>query len=136
VTFGTNPDASLNPVCVALGAIISGGFYQCSLTGTVFGIYTNAGWNSFKEVMLYSQEAIQINALSAVATDVNIGCPATNALQNIVVLLATTATQKCVIATAPASGLAKLEITLKAFGFINGIALLPGYMTSSSEWPW
>jgi hypothetical protein len=116
----------------------AGGWYMCSnsMTGTVFGIYSSANEiSSFREVMLYSQEAIQMNAMSAIATDVDSSCPAINALQNIVVLLKTAATQKCVIATAPASGLAKLKITLKAFGFINGIALLPGYMTFGSYWP-
>ena len=76
-----------------------------------------------------------MNALSAIATAVHSGFPATNALQNIVVLLATATTQKCVVATALATELAKIEINLKAYGFINGIAVLPGYVYGSSDWP-
>jgi hypothetical protein len=115
----------------------AGGWYifSASMTGTIFGIIASTNYFNLREVMLYSQEAIQINALSAVATDVNLNYPAANALQNIVVLLVTATTQKCVATTAPASGLAKLEINLKAFGFINGVALLPGYLYVSSDWP-
>ncbi len=61
----------------------AGGWYMCSnsMTGTVFGIFSSANEiSSFREVMLYSQEAIQFNAQSAVATDVNSSYPATNAL--------------------------------------------------------
>ena len=88
----------------------AGGWYMSTspLSGTIFGIIANTNWFTFREVMLYSQEAIQMNALSAVATDVNSSFPATNALQNIVVLLATATTQKCVVATAPATGFAKV----------------------------
>ena len=87
----------------------AGGWYLCpeSMTGTVFGIYSY-NFLSFMESMLYSQEAIQMNALSAVATDFSLGYPATNALQNIVVLLVSVSTQKCVVATAPVAGLAKV----------------------------
>ena len=69
-----------------------------------------------------------MNALSAVATNPRASFPATNALQKIVVLLASLTTQKCVVADQPDSGLAKVEINFKAFGYINGVALLPGYM--------
>ncbi len=70
-----------------------------------------------------------MNALSAVATNPSASYPATNTLQKIVVLLTTLTTQKCVVADPPVSGLAKVEINLKAFGYINGVALLPGYIT-------
>jgi hypothetical protein len=75
-----------------------------------------------------------MNALSAVSTNPWANFPATNTLQKIVVLLTTLETQKCVIASPPASGLAKVEINLKAFGYINGVALLPGYERSFSYW--
>ena len=68
-----------------------------------------------------------MNALSAVATNPSDSYPATNTLQKIVVLLRTLPTQKCVKAEPPDSGMAKVEINLKAFGYINGVALLPGY---------
>jgi hypothetical protein len=31
--------------------------------------------------------------------------------------------------------LAKVEINLKAFGYINGVALLPGYRKYVTDWP-
>ena len=68
-----------------------------------------------------------MNALSAFATNPDASNPATNTLQKIVVLLVTLSTQMCVKAEPPVSGLAKVEINLKAFGYINGVALLPGY---------
>ena len=136
-TFGTDPDITLNPVFIALGYMTAGGWYMSTspMTCTIFGIIAKTNYFNFREVMLYSQEAIQINALSAIATNVNLSFPATNALQNIVVLLATAPTQKCVVATAPTTGLAKVDINLKAYGFINGVTLLPGYFTVSSDWP-
>jgi hypothetical protein len=76
-----------------------------------------------------------MNALSAVATNQNASYPATNTLQKIVVLLTTLTTQKCVAADPPVSELAKVEINLKAFSYINGVALIPGYVKSSSDWP-
>ena len=83
---------------------------MCSttMTGTIFGIYSATDFLNFVEAMLYSQEAIQMNALSAVATDFSLGFPATNALQNIVVLLVSATTQKCIVATAPVAGLDKV----------------------------
>ena len=57
-----------------------------------------------------------MNALSAVATDNTGPRPAPNALQNIVVLFTTATIVKCVWANLPASGPAKVEINLKAFG--------------------
>jgi hypothetical protein len=50
------------------------------MTGTTFAIYSATDVFDFVEIMLYSQEAIQMNALSAVATDPRVGFPATNAL--------------------------------------------------------
>jgi hypothetical protein len=49
------------------------------MTGTIFAIYSATDYFDFVEVLLYSQEAIQINALSAVALT-RAGFPATNAL--------------------------------------------------------
>jgi hypothetical protein len=112
-----------------VGAMIDSGWYMCldSMTGTIFGLYSTTDLFDFVEIMLYSQEAIQMNALSAVATNPFVSFPAANAVQKLVVLLATLTTNKCVIAHTPATGPAKFEINLKAFGYINGVALLPGY---------
>ena len=68
-----------------------------------------------------------MNALSAFATNPSANFPATNTLHKIVVLLTTLQTQKCVEARPPVSGMANVQINLKAFGYINGVALLPGY---------
>jgi hypothetical protein len=60
-----------------------GGWYMCpeSMTGIIFGIHSFVSRiSSFREVMLYSQEAIQMKALSAVATNPYPGYPASNAL--------------------------------------------------------
>jgi hypothetical protein len=59
-----------------------GGWYMCpeSMTGTVFGIHSFVNMiSSFREVMLYSQEAIQLKALSAFAST-EAAYPAANAL--------------------------------------------------------
>ncbi len=72
-----------------------------------------------------------MNAILAVATNLSANFPAANALQTIVLLLATATTNTCVIANAPATEPAKVEINLKAFGYINGAALLAGYSTTS-----
>jgi hypothetical protein len=77
-----------------------------------------------------------MNALSAFATNPLTDFPATNTLQKIVVLLVTLTNDKCVIAMPPVSGLAKVEINLKAFGYINGVGLLPGYRLGTSSWPY
>ena len=76
-----------------------------------------------------------MNALSAVATNPSANFPADNALQKLVVLLATDTTNTCLIAGVLVAGQAKVEINLKAFGKINGVALLSGYTTDSSFWP-
>jgi hypothetical protein len=80
------------------GAMTAGGWYvrQDSMTGVFFGIYSTHNWLDPVEIMLYSQEAIQMNAISAVATNPNANFPAANALQKIVVLLATATTNSCV----------------------------------------
>ncbi len=59
-----------------------GSWYVCldSMTGTIFAIYSPTDVFDFVEIMLYSQEAIQINALSAVATNPITTFPASNAL--------------------------------------------------------
>ena len=83
MSLGTNQNVSLNPVCIASGVMTEGGWYMFpqSMTGTIFGIYSFAnGISSFREVMLYSQEAIQMKALSAVATNLHASFPASNAL--------------------------------------------------------
>ncbi len=101
-----------------VGAMTDGGWYMCldSMTGTIFGLYSTEDFLDFTEIMLYSQEAIQMNALSAVATDPENIYPAANAIQKFVVLLATATTNTCVIAQVPATGPAKVVINLKAFG--------------------
>ncbi len=117
-----------------IGAMNDGGWYMCldSMTGTIFGLYSPTDFLDFTEIMLYSQEAIQMNALSAVATNPIASVPAANALKKIVVLLREATTNTCVIAGVPITGPAKVEINLKAFGYINGVALLPVYATSLS----
>ena len=75
-----------------------------------------------------------MKALSAVATNPS-GYLATNTLKKIVVLLVTHSTQTCVAADPPVSGFAKVEINLKAYGYINGVALLSGYALSATNWP-
>jgi hypothetical protein len=54
-----------------VGAMTDGGWHVCqdSMTGTIFGIYSTTDYLDPVEIMLYSQEAIQMNALSAVATN-------------------------------------------------------------------
>jgi hypothetical protein len=47
----------------------------------------------------------------------------------------TSTRQKCVVTVDPPTGFSKIEINLKAFGLINGVAVLPGYVYSSSDWP-
>ena len=98
------------------GMTTGGGWYvaQNSMTGTIFGIYSTT-YLGHVEIMLYSQEAIQMNALSAVATNPWTNAPATNALKKLVELLYTATNNTCVIADAPATGPAKIEINLKAF---------------------
>jgi hypothetical protein len=103
-----------------VGSMTDGGWYvrQDSMTGTIFGFYSTTDHFELVEIMLYSQEAIQMKALSAVATNPNPSYPATNALEKIVVLFDTPLTHTCV--TAPnVSGLSKVEINLKASGYIN-----------------
>jgi hypothetical protein len=46
----------------------------------------------------------------------------------------TTTTNTCVDANIPTTGPAKVEINLKAFGYINGAALLAGYTTDNTQW--
>ncbi len=48
------------------GTIIDGGWYGCpnSMIGTTFGVYTTSNYLNLMEVMAFSQEAIQMNALS------------------------------------------------------------------------
>ncbi len=101
-----------------VGSMTNGGWYMClnSMTGTIFGLYSTTDYLDFVEIMLYSQEAIQMNALSAVASNPDVSFPAANAIQKLVVLLATSTTNKCVKAHVPATGPAKVEINLKAFG--------------------
>jgi len=86
------------------------------MTGTIFGLYSPTSKLDFVEIMLYSQEAIQMNALSAVATDNTGPRPTPNTLHKIVVLFTTATIEKCTWVSLPASGPAKVEINLKAFG--------------------
>ena len=82
MTVGNNTNAALNPICVAMGAIIDGGWYLCptAMIGTTFGIYTTAILN-FMEAMAYSQEAIQMNAMSVSFIGTNVSAyPAINAI--------------------------------------------------------
>ena len=43
-----------------------GGWYGCpnSMIGTTFGVYTTSNYLNFVEIMAFSQEAIQMKALS------------------------------------------------------------------------
>ena len=69
-----------------------GGWYLCptSIIGTTFGVYTTTDYLSFMDVMAYSQEAIQLNALSVSFIGISYPIyPVNNSLQKIVVLLAT-----------------------------------------------
>jgi hypothetical protein len=119
-----------------VGAMIDGGWYVCqdSMIGTIFGIYSTTNYLDPVEIMLYSQEAVQMNAISAVSTNPFASFPAANAIQKLVTLLVTSTTNTCVRAGAPVTGPAKVELNLKAFGYINGAALLSGYMTATSDW--
>ena len=73
-----------------------GGWYLCpeSMSGTTFGVYSMLTAVNFMEAMAYSQEAIQLSggaSVSFVGIDnvfSGIAYPVSNALQNIVVLLA------------------------------------------------
>jgi hypothetical protein len=71
-----------------VGAMTNGGWYMCqdSMTGTIFGLYSTTDYIDFVEIMLYSQEAIQMNALESVATNPWTSAPAANALKKLVVL--------------------------------------------------
>ncbi len=93
-TFGTNSVVTSNPVFMPAGAMTDGGWYMCldSMIGTIFGIYSTTDFIDFTEIMLYSQEAIQMNALSAVATNPWTNAPSANALKKLVVLLVTATT--------------------------------------------
>ena len=132
VTFGNNYDVTTNPVCVVKGTMTDGGWYFCptAMIGTTFGVYeTTTVYVSFMEVMAYSQEAIQMNALSVSFVGVNDPTvPITNALQNIVIILKTRSGSKCVIVNAPSGIHATFSIKFKAQVFINGVVLLPGYI--------
>jgi hypothetical protein len=57
------------------------------MTGIVFGVYTTTETLNFMEAMAYSQEAVQMNALSVsfIGTQAST-MPAINSLQNIVIL--------------------------------------------------
>jgi hypothetical protein len=83
-----------------VGSLTDGGWYvrQDSITGTIFGLYSTTDHVELVEIMLYSQEAIQMKALSAVATNPNPSYPATNALKKIVGLFDTPLTHTCVTA--------------------------------------
>ena len=92
MTFGSNADVNTNPVCVAQGVITDGGWYLCStsMTGTIFGIHSSKINLNFMEAMAYSQEAIQMNALSvSIIGTSTAGYLASNALQKVVILLNT-----------------------------------------------
>ena len=66
MTVGNNTDVTQNPVCVSLGTMSDGGWNMCpnSMIGTKFGVYTTSDFFNFLEVMAFSQEAIQMKALS------------------------------------------------------------------------
>jgi len=81
--------------------------------------------------MLYSQEAIQINALGASMSSTKIepgpaknNNHAVNALSNIMVLDSNTLSPGCCI-TSNSVEFPTLKITLKAFALIDGVALIP-----------
>ena len=60
-----------------------GGWNMCpsSMTGIVFGVYTTSSDIGFVEAMAFSQEAIQMNALSVSFVGTNMpGYPASNAI--------------------------------------------------------
>jgi len=69
VTVGNNENPYDNTTCKAKGSMIDSGWYMCptALSGKVFGILQELNNNSnpvnFLEVMVYSQEAIQLQAL-------------------------------------------------------------------------
>ena len=66
MTVGNNSDVTQNPVCLTQGTMTDGGWYLCatSMIGTTFGFYSTTNFVTCMEVMAYSQEAIQLNALS------------------------------------------------------------------------
>jgi hypothetical protein len=60
-----------------------GGWNMCpnSMIGTTFGVYSTTTFVDFVEAMAYSQEAIQMNALSVSFLGTNMpGYPASNAI--------------------------------------------------------
>ena len=111
-TFGGNLDVTMNPVCIALGNITDGGWYLCptSITGTIFGFYTTSEYLHCLEVLVYTQEAIQLHGLSTAFVGINNPAyPTNNVLQKFVILNALANTPprvpfKCVQIT-PSGGL-------------------------------
>jgi hypothetical protein len=60
-----------------------GGWNMCpnSMIGTTFGVYSTSTYVNFVEAMAYSQEAIQMNALSVSFLGKNMpGYPVSNAI--------------------------------------------------------
>ena len=73
MTFGNGADVRLNPFCVTLSTMTDGGWYLCPslMFGTTFGVYSTTHNPNFMEAMAYSQEAIQMNAMSVSFTGTN-----------------------------------------------------------------
>jgi len=86
------------------------------------------------EAMAYSQEAIQMNALSVsfLGTEDTTALVA-NSPKNIVIIFKTRRGIKCVLVRPPACGLATFSIKFKAQVYINGVVLFPGYESAASN---
>ena len=83
-TVGNDANPKLNPTCINEYTMPDGGFYMCSsiMKGNVFGFWIYTDYFNFQEAMAYSQEAIQMNALSTsiIAGTANTTYPISNAI--------------------------------------------------------
>jgi len=83
-TVGYNANPNSNPTCIYEYTMTDGGFYMCSsiMQGNVFGFWMYADYFNFMEAMAYSQEAIQMNALSTsiISGSAHSGHPISNAI--------------------------------------------------------
>ncbi len=84
VTVGFNANPVSNPTCIYEYTMTDGGFYMCSsiMQGKVFGFWGYADYYNFNEAMAYSQEAIQMNALSTaiISGSADVNHPISNAI--------------------------------------------------------